>query len=174
MYAELIKQLPDIKACLKLIDCFDGLLKKYARLLNYEDAYNDVVLFFIELINKLHGELWVGTNSDGKIVNYIQKALRNEYIRLSKKQSSLRTIAFTDLNIDNNSPVEKLLSKEAETKLYEYFPKDATLSMLEKQTIIMIFGYGYTVSEIATISGKSRQAINQTKLRALSKLEKIL
>lgn len=174
MYAELINKLPNEDACLRLIDLFDGTLRKYSHFLKYDDAYNDMILFFIELIYKLHGMTWVNENADGKIVNYICKALKNEYIRLSKMRISNSELAFSDLERDNISSIDNLLAKEKTTELYEYFPKGAVLSELEKETIILIFGYGYTVSEIATVYGKSRQAINQTKLRALRKLTKLI
>ena len=40
-------------AVLNLSALFNPLLKKYAYKLSYEDAYNDLLLFFIELIKKL-------------------------------------------------------------------------------------------------------------------------
>lgn len=53
MLQELIMQYPDDAAVLELIERFKRLLIKYAKKLDYEDAYNDLQLFFIELIAKL-------------------------------------------------------------------------------------------------------------------------
>ena len=49
MLSDIIKQIPDESATLELLKLFDNLLKKYARLLRYEDAYEDLQLFLIEL-----------------------------------------------------------------------------------------------------------------------------
>ncbi len=43
----------DRDAALKMIQQFQPLLQKYSRKLGYEDAYNDLILFFIELISKI-------------------------------------------------------------------------------------------------------------------------
>jgi len=48
------------------------------------------------------------------------------------------------------------------------------LTKLELSIIKMIYLMGYTVTETADIYGISRQAVNQTKKRALQKLEKWL
>lgn len=53
MLKDLIEKLPNTDACLELIETFDKLLRKYARLLRFEDAYEELRLFFIELILQL-------------------------------------------------------------------------------------------------------------------------
>ena len=55
MLCELVNkaQIGDENAMIELIARFDPLLKKYASKLNYEDAYEDALLFFIELIKRL-------------------------------------------------------------------------------------------------------------------------
>jgi RNA polymerase sigma factor (sigma-70 family) len=51
---------------------------------------------------------------------------------------------------------------------------DQVLTKLELSIVKMIYISGYTVKEIAGIYGISRQAVNQTKKRALQTLEKWL
>lgn len=54
-YNLLVKaQLGNQEAMLELINRFQPLLKKYARKMEYDDAYEDCVLFFIELIKKIN------------------------------------------------------------------------------------------------------------------------
>ena len=40
------------EAMLELINRFDRVIRKYARLLKYEDAYEDIVVEFIAFIHK--------------------------------------------------------------------------------------------------------------------------
>ena len=51
---------------------------------------------------------------------------------------------------------------------------DQVLTELELSIIKMIYLLGYTVTETANIYGISRQAVNQTKKRALQKLARWL
>lgn len=54
IYNLLIKaQQGNQEAMLELINRFQPLLKKYARKLRYDDAYEDCQLFYIELIKKM-------------------------------------------------------------------------------------------------------------------------
>ena len=52
MLRDLVKKAQgnDKEAMLKLIEQFVPLLRKYSRKLNYEDSYEEMTLFFIELI----------------------------------------------------------------------------------------------------------------------------
>ena len=60
MLMELIinAQNKDENAMLRLISRFNLLLKKYARKLNQEDAYADMVTYFIELIHSINTPLY--------------------------------------------------------------------------------------------------------------------
>lgn len=48
MIKSLIDRLPDDAAALQLLGMFDKLLRKYARLLGTEDAYEELRLFFFD------------------------------------------------------------------------------------------------------------------------------
>lgn len=50
MITDLINSLPDEQAYLELLQKFEKVLKKYSRLLNYEDSFFDMQLFFFELV----------------------------------------------------------------------------------------------------------------------------
>lgn len=69
MLLDIISLVPDEQAVMTLVKRFDKLLRKYARFLEYEDAYNDLLLFFIELLHKLKDN--TSLLNDGVIVNYM-------------------------------------------------------------------------------------------------------
>lgn len=61
MLSKIISEIPSESAELEMLQRFEKLLKKYAKLLSYEDAYNDLVVFFLELllsdsVKKLEGK----------------------------------------------------------------------------------------------------------------------
>ena len=65
-------------AMLELIQRFTGLFQKYAVKLNYEDAYEDIRLFFIELIKSFKLEK-LQCKKDEIIVSYVNVSIRNFY-----------------------------------------------------------------------------------------------
>ena len=71
---------------LLLVNQFNPLLKKYARKLNYEDAYNDLVVEFLNLIKDIDVSN-LSIKCDGSIVSYISKSVYNCYIHKSKSNS---------------------------------------------------------------------------------------
>lgn len=66
----------DNEAMLELINKFSPLLKKYARRLNYEDAQNDLTLYFIQLIHGMNLEKML-CKENGSIINYISICIKN-------------------------------------------------------------------------------------------------
>lgn len=82
-------------ALLEVIKRFTPLLKKYARKLNYEDAYYDLQLKLIEVVRSpLFSSLSL---SNGQSIAYIQQSIIHEYIRLGKKRSTLE-LPINDLS----------------------------------------------------------------------------
>ena len=59
---------------LSLLRQFDPLLKKYAHELRYEDAYNDLQLCFIELIERIKIEGFIGKGEE-YLLSYIRKSV---------------------------------------------------------------------------------------------------
>ena len=172
MFAELISRLPDEEAYIELIARFEKLLKKYAKLLDYEDAYWDLLVFYLELINKLHNNNAVNfSQNDGRIVNYITTAIKHHFIAKKKKKHTHRETTFSDFNLDYFTVLERIPSPQINDVFRELIPS-GSLSQWENQVIMLIYQYRYKVSEIAQITGKSRQAVNQAKKRALKKLSK--
>ena len=169
MLSELLRQVPDAEAVEELVRRFDKSPRKYARYLRYEDAYNDLLTFFIELIQSapLRATLDKG---DGVIVNYIAKSIKGEYIKLSKSIDR-NILPFSDLNDETAYMLEAQMSYTQEYDLGQYWASEA-LTNTEEMVIRMIYERGYSVPYTAELLGKTRQAINQTKLRALKKIKK--
>lgn len=140
-------------------------------MLNYEDAYNDLVLFFIELVTALKTSD-VGMKSDAYIVNYIAVSIKNQYIKMSKAHEANKVILFSDLSESHLHYIENKLSYCVEDSIGQYFPQDKPLTEWEYEVLFLIFEQGASVSMIAETKNKSRQSINQTKLRAIQKLRK--
>ncbi len=111
MLCELVNkaQIGDENAMIELITRFDPLLKKYASKLNYEDAYEDALLFFIELIKRLR----LDTLKDGVIVTYINVSIVNYYNKKIKKVIGLKKeILISDLTQEQMYYVEVKTAKE--------------------------------------------------------------
>ena len=165
----------DEKVLLMLIEKFEPLLKKYARLSNYEDAYDDLQIFFIDLImNKIN--LQKMKSFDDKVfLSYFKKAVHNEYILQSKRNSNYRRngVLGTDdeydlvtVVLDENGGYEDDLSSLAFDEL------KGILNEKEYVLISSLYNDGLSVAEIAEKQKVSRQHINQMKNRALSKVSK--
>ena len=68
----------DEKAMLELINRFQPLLKKYAKKLGYEDAYEDFLLFFIELVKTIDLKK-LNTLKDQTVAAYIKVSVTHFY-----------------------------------------------------------------------------------------------
>jgi len=171
MLSDIIKSLPAEDAFDEMINRFDRLLIKYARILAYEDSYNDLLLFFIELLLKIKNSSII-MRDDAVIVNYIATSVKNHYIKLLKQSEINRTFAFSELSESQKYCVEQSSACQLELGIKEYCQDNAVLTDLEQQILIMVFEEGYSIAEIARRTQKTRQAINQTKNRALRKMRK--
>lgn len=96
---------------------------------------------------------------------YFSKSLKNEYIRLSKESDKKNK---NESYIDN----ELLYDCNKIESNIEILDSIRILTTYEREIIKLIFFNGYKASDIAQKTGKSRQAINQVKNRALKKLKK--
>lgn len=89
----------DEKSVLEMIAQFECLLTRYAHLLKYEDALNDLTLDFIVLLKQVNPSIFAG-KSDGVVVNYIAQTIKHSYIRRSKQRAKVnsRETLFEDLS----------------------------------------------------------------------------
>ena len=171
MITDLISSLPDEQAYLELLHKFEKALKKYSRLLNYEDSFFDMQLFFFELMMSMKQKTISYTN-DGAAVNYIISSIKHHYIYLAKKLSEAKEIRFSDLSEEQLFFVEQIASTEDKTDISAYFPTVGKLTKRETIIVYKLLIEGYSVKELAQECKISRQAVNQAKLRALKKIKK--
>lgn len=155
---------------LALIERFTPLITKYSKLLNTEDAFEDMRLVFIELIMGLKLDK-LRSHSDGVIVAYITKSIRTKYIAKNIRHELEADMVYWDdldeLFQKKHEPSNPLFS--AEKDFVRVIPPNV-LNKKELDIITMIYLYGYSAAEIARAKKITRQAVNQIKMRALKKL----
>lgn len=176
MIIELVKKAQENKeeATLELLQRFEPLLRKYARKLNYEDAYEDITLYFIEKIMAMDLDKMRNSKDEG-MVAYINVCITNFYNkRVRKIILAQREIALSDLTEEQVYYAEAQLAKEDATDIFVEFGMNKLLNQKELQIMELIYVEGYSTAEIARKINKSRQAVNQLKHRVLKKIEKIM
>ena len=152
----------------QLINDFTPLLKKYATKMNYEDAFADLRLEFIEIILGISTEKF-SNYAEPQILCYIKISVHNAYIKLSKIKCDYENNAFPVEDIRDE--IEKSHYDEYENIFLEDIKKYLTEN--EFDVIYKHFFCGFTVSDIALIKKVSRQAVNQVKTRAIKKLSNV-
>ena len=171
MNKEFIFKIIDVKknnnneGILDILAIFENIINKYSRKLNWEDTKQDLYVFLIKLINNID-ELSIVNYEDKQVLSYFSKSLKNEYIRLSKKNDRRKN------NEDYNCEDRVWGYNFIESNI-EVVDSIKNLNNYEKKIIKMVVLNGYSVSEVAKKTGKSRQAISQVKNRAISKLKKV-
>lgn len=151
-------------AIIEVLSIFDNIINKYSRKLNGDDTKQDLYVFLINVIKTMEYNS-ITNYEDKQILAYFSKALKNEYIKLSKQR-------------DRKNKNEIYSGDEILSSIYgiesdmEVLDGIKVLNNYERYIIKMVVFNGYKVSEIANNTGKSRQAINQVKNRALKKLRK--
>ena len=118
----------DKEAMQELVDRFTPLLKKEAKRLAYEDAYEDIRLFFIELIDSIKLEK-IKLKEDGGIASYINVSIINFYNKETVKSDRCKKeIVVSALSTEQEYYVERKLSKEDKQNIF------IELNMKEKLT----------------------------------------
>ena len=173
MYTELLNRIfhsqkGDKEALEDLILQFTPIIKHYKYLLNYDDAEQDMILSFIETIQKLPVSLLHSRDSDIYILSYIKQSMKNYYIHFSKLQRVFQYCAATDSSIlenfqgkrvDDTFDLKQSLQKELDK-----------LTSLQKKVLIYKYCYGFSDCELSCILHVSRQAVCQAKGRGLKAL----
>lgn len=164
----------DEKEMMELINKFNPLLKKYAAKLNYEDAYSDILLYFIELIKSFNLN-HISCLKDAAAVSYINVSIKNFYCKkLQKIIKMKKEIVLSSLTEEQKYYAEAQLAKEDKEDIFVKVDIQKMLSRNEYRIIYLIYVEGYTAAEIAETSGRTRQAVNQFKHRALRKIKNAL
>lgn len=142
---------------------FQLLIKKFARQLNYDCAETDLIIYLLEFIKKMDIEK-MEKLSEGELVNYIIRLLRNKKIDIYRKNC----LAIEEIHTEEDSYIENKLEIEEQMDLKQLIK---TLPNKHRIVIISKYIYGYSDAEIGTSLGISRQAVNKLKNKALEKLK---
>lgn len=166
----------DQKAMEQLIQKFSGLLYSYAKKLNYEDALSDMTLQFIEFVYRINVDK-MSIQKEGAIINYICRAIKNEFCQILVKRvipaNTERTMS--SLSDEQVAVIETCMTAPEDDSLeFALLVSDSCLTDYQRIVLWGIFYYGYSVSEIASRTRTSRQAVNQAKNRALKMLKRNL
>ncbi|WP_415350053.1 sigma-70 family RNA polymerase sigma factor [Clostridium perfringens] len=152
---------PSINSNIRLIDSYKS-LNKY----DLEDNKQEIILALINAVKVIPLEKDSFKN-DGKITNYINKAIQNKRLEFSKRFSRNEKVEYkSTLNC-----LEDLFYYESFEK--EIIVKDL-LSKLDKKEKFIIkkkILVGKSDVEIGEMLDISRQAVNKTKNKALKKLK---
>lgn len=159
------------QATLDLIEKFKPALNAYARKLETEDAYHDLVLEFLQILRSINCDA-IRFDGDGAMVNYLSQAIYHAYIKLLQRliKNKFVTVSMddiTDLDLYQNDQYLEMAP----------FPLDVPGSLLtrkEKLVLYRIHVMGYSAAEVAHAWGTTRQSVNQMKLRAEKKLRNYL
>ncbi|MFG6322132.1 MAG: hypothetical protein K1W41_11515 [Lachnospiraceae bacterium] len=157
-----------------LIEKFQPLMVKYARKLDYEDAYNDIVLYFIRLIKSINLKNLTDT-SDRVIVSYINRSITNFYNKkIPKLISRPREIMMSELTEEQQYYIEVATAREDETDIVSEFGLEHMLTAGEQQLIYEVYVEGHSVADLAKKQNRTRQAVNQQRIRAINKIKNCL
>lgn len=178
IYELILRAQHEQKAMQNLLIKFDPLIKKFARKLDYEDAYYDLTVLFIEKITHLDCNR-LKSNDDFTLLKYIKKIISSISCNLFQQEvrrSKLNTIVLPDEEdiwfTGNLSREDKHLWSEDD---YPAILEDLLADILtdyQAKIIDYIVIKGYSVNHIAKIYGVTPEAITITKNRALKKLKK--
>lgn len=147
---------------LELLELFNPIINKYGKLLMGEDTKQDLKLHLLKTIEKMPLEKMKVKNNK-VIFSYLAKAIRYEYIRLSK--NSRKT--------EERESIFEIESYEDETALNsEIFLLEMMEVLTKKEAFIVdcIYVNCLSPTEVAHYLGVSRQSVNQTKNKALEKI----
>ena len=155
-----------------ILKSFYPLLKKYAYLLKAEDSFEELQLHVIDALKTMDLSR-LSSHVDGVMVQYIRSIVHNQYTKLSQKNRKYRkTILLSGID-PYNTYTNLILANYIDD--YSFLFLDEIRNVLtenEYMIILLLYQDMYTITEIARNTGKSRQAVNQTKLRAIKKLKK--
>lgn len=155
----------------EIIKRFNPLLKKYARKLNYEDAYFDMRISFIELILNIKVEMFP-QNEDKYILGYISKATHQIFLKYARKNQMIGCeiieSQIEDFDLENLGN-QLSYNESYDGLLIEDLKK--VLSEKEYEVICEWLFQGKSIQQIANQEKISRQAVFAKKRRALKKMK---
>lgn len=177
MPAEIHKQIlayqgGDANAALELVEKFRPLIKRYAFFLHREDSFEDLQCFLLSML-KTWDMSRLSSTDDATIIRYIANSVKNEYMALSKQKGKERGTSYLE-----DATVPQVIEYEQRTSTWDQYNQltlqdlHKVLNQYEFAIIYAIYFEQQSVAEVAQQKHKTRQAINQTKIKALQKLKK--
>lgn len=145
-----------------LINQFSPTINKYSYELGYEDAKQELVLKLIEIKNDLR--INKGDKPEGRLVNYMNRIIRNEYIKLNKKNQKIRNL---EIEFDESYSESYNVDYLSEINFNEII---SVLQGKNREVMVDIFVNQISEVEIAEKLGMTRQGISNIKNRSLNKL----
>lgn len=161
-------QSKDRQAMLELVNKFKPLIRKYSRNFFYEDIETDLTIALLQTSQKLNLCNFDKEN-EGALVIYFSTVVRNTYIDAVKKskQHLEHITLFEKTDLDNFEGLDPIKDLESSLEV-DLLLKG--LSMLQKEVILDIFIFEKSEVEIAKKRHITKQAVSNTKTRALKKL----
>lgn len=154
-----------------LCEKFKPLLKKYSRLLEYDDAYEDLLFRFLICIYKIPLSEKNLENNDIAILSYIKVTMKNQYIYLNKRYAEItaKYMNYDDImyQYPDNSNTAKLNSRMLLWDLKK------VLNNNDLGLLYLKFYLQYTDKEIAASYGISRQAVNKRLHKIIKTVKKL-
>ena len=164
-------QAGDSECSLYLLDKFSPLIKKYAKKLCAEDAYEELQCHFLETINKTTLNR-LSCPTDGAIIRYIEKSLLHHYIALSKKNRRSAALYIEDIHTYDLLEYDPRFGTNDEHLSLLLRDMQKVLGKTEYMVLYYLFVVQCTVLETAQKLNISRQAVYKAKNSALQKLRK--
>lgn len=176
MPAEIYKQIlayqgGDSNAALMLVEKFRPLIKRYAFFLHREDSFEDLQCFLLSML-KTWDMSRLSSTDDATIIRYIANSVKNEYIALSKNRAKERGTSYLE-----DATVQQVIEYEQKTSTWDQYSQlklqdlHKVLNEYEFAILYALYFEQRSVAEVAQQKHKTRQAINQTKIKALQKLK---
>lgn len=168
--AILLSQNKDEKMLLFLCEKFTPLLKKYSNMLRYDDAYNDLLVQFIEMIYKMPITTGSFVKGDMYILSYIKRSIYNAYVALNKTKENTCNHENTSEDYDY---IANMCSDNTDNFGGVIFVLDITNILTQKEYDLFNLKYVYCLSdsEIAEINHVTRQAVNKKLKNIKSKIK---
>lgn len=161
----------DSDATLYIIDRLKPLLNKYAYKLSYEDAYCDLQMFVFDCLAKVDFD-GMNNNTNGAIIKYFEKALYNEYIRLSKVKDYIGTYEiFEDEDI---SIIDYVGGREDDHSNLMFESLKSYLNDKEFEVIYNMYYENMSAKDISHETGQSVWNVYKLRDNAIAKLRKYI
>jgi RNA polymerase sigma factor (sigma-70 family) len=169
--AVLMSQCGDNEKLLYLCEKFKPLLKKYSYKLGYEDAYEDLLIYFIECIYKIPTTSGKFQESDMFILSYIKRSIYNAYIQL---HINIEKVNYYEQTYDEFEYVSNLIPNSINEYVEAMFILDMERLLTNKEFILFKqkFILNLTDNEIAHQLKISRQAVNKKIKNLKEKIKK--